>query len=264
MTFLDVLAGELRKTLTLRPLLVAVAVSAALLLAYCALDGPGVRSAFEPTSADYLPEARPEEAGVYAFGLLTLFPIIAGVLVASHEHAGGQLTTSALSSPRRGRLVAAKLVIAAGISLVLGIFLAALVFLFHQAALGGLSAVATGRGEELATTLARAVACWVLIGVTSTCAALLLRSSVVVLAVLITTSLLGPALAGLSSVFAYLPLISAPDMIGLGPAFVVQTSPDFDAADAALTAVGWTAAGVVAAVMAFRRRDVGPRQASVE
>lgn len=257
MTFLDSLRCEAVKLGTLRSFMVTVAAAVALALGYCLITaGP----------PEKLGLSTPETAGVFAMANLSFFAAIAGALIASSEHAGGQLTSSVLAVPRRSRILAAKIVWSAVVSTALGLVLAAFIATVVQFPLGQESAYARGTTGTLLSSLALAALSWTSVGVISTCAALIVRSQTVVLSAMIVLSFGGTPLMMAVPLLQYLPT-NAGVLMYIDRAN--QTSdwlnpPDIGVGAAAATVGAWCLLAVVAAAVVFLRRDVGARQAVSE
>jgi ABC-type transport system involved in multi-copper enzyme maturation permease subunit len=208
----------------------------------------------------------PETAGVYAMSNLSFFATIVGVLIASSEYGGGQLTTSALAVPRRGRILAAKLILSTVITTLLGVLLAVFIATIMQTPLRELSVYATGNSGTLLTSLALGVASWTALGVIGTSVAFIIRSQTVALAGMIVVSFGGVPLMMAVPLFQYLPTNAGVLM------FInreQQTSewlnpPDISVPVASITVAAWCLAAIIAATIVFLRRDIGARQATVE
>lgn len=134
-----------------------------------------------------------------------LFAAIAGVLIASSEYGGGQLTTTVLAVPRRGRTLSAKLVLSAIIATGQGLILATFIATIHQVPLGDQSVYATGTASTLLGSLALAVCSWTVIGILSTCIAFIICSQPVALASMIVLTFGGTPLMMALPIFQYLP-----------------------------------------------------------
>ncbi|MEV7092685.1 ABC transporter permease [Amycolatopsis sp. NPDC051045] len=182
---------------------------------------------------------------------------VLGILVVTAEHATGLMQTSVLATPRRHRLLAAKVVVAVGVAVVAGQVLMFATFFLGQAVLAGqdvpharfgdpgvLSAVTAG-GLYLAVIALLAVGLGTLT-----------RATAGALATLVGIVLLVPGLAAafpawLRGLFAYWPT--------LGASAVFKTVPDPDFPHPWLNLAG-LCAGVAAllavAFVVFRRRDV--------
>ncbi|WP_410586069.1 ABC transporter permease [Amycolatopsis sp. lyj-23] len=182
---------------------------------------------------------------------------VLGILVVTSEHATGLIRTSLTATPRRHRLLAAKVVVAVAVAVVAGQVLVFGAFFLGQAVLaahgvpharlgdpGVLSAV-TGGGLYLAAIALLAVGLGTI-----------MRATAGALATLVGIVFLVPALAGLfpswlQKLFFYWPT--------LGASAVLKTVPDPDFPHPWLNLAGMCAgvAVVLAAAFAtFRRRDV--------
>lgn len=255
MRFIDVIRGEVVKAWTLRSLRWTILATVALSLAFCLIDaGPE------------LGLSTPQTAGVYAMANFSFFAAIAGVLIASSEYGGGQLTTTALAVPLRGRTLAAKLILSAIIATAQGLILAAFIATIHQRALGDQSVYVTGTASTLLGSLALAVCSWTAVGVISTCIAVIIRSQTVALASMIVLTFGGTPLTMAIPIFQYLPFEA-------GVLMYIdrenQTNdwlhpPDITVPGAAVTVALWCITAIITATVVLNRRDVGAQQAILE
>lgn len=255
MTFTDVFRGETVKAWTLHSLRWTILITTALSLAYCLIDaGPD------------LGLSTPQTAGVYAMANFSFFAAIAGVLIASSEYGGDQLTATALAVPRRGRTLAAKLILSAIVTTAQALILAVFIATIYQFALGDRSVYATGTPGTLLTGLALAVGSWTAVGIISTCIAVVIRSQTVALASMIVLSFGGTPLMMALPIFQYLPF-------NAGVLMYIdrenQTSdwlnpPDITVPVAAAALAAWCIAAVITATVILLRRDIGARQATLE
>lgn len=255
MSFTDVLRGEILKARTYRALMLTILATIVLTLGYCVLE-----------AKPELGFSTPQSAGVYAMANLSFFAAIVGVLIASSEYGGGQLATTALAVPRRGKILAAKLILSTVITTVLGLLLAVFIATIVQAPLGDRSVYATDTQAELFTSLALAVASWTGLGMISTSIAFLIQSQTVALSVMIVLSFGGTPLMMALPVFQYLPT-NAGVLMFIDRAN--QTSdwlnqPDITVPVAGITLALWCLAVIIAAAIVLLRRDIGARQAGVE
>jgi hypothetical protein len=182
---------------------------------------------------------------------------VLGILVVTAEHATGLLQTSAIATPRRHRLLAAKVVVAVGASVVAGQVLVFATFFLGQAVLTGqdvpharfgdpgvLSAVTAG-GLYLAVIALLAVGLGTL-----------LRATAGALATLVGIVLLVPAFAGafpawLRGLLDYWPTL------GASAVFKTVPDPDFPHPWLNLAGLGAGVAALLAVAFAvFRRRDI--------
>ncbi|MEU0533183.1 ABC transporter permease [Amycolatopsis tolypomycina] len=182
---------------------------------------------------------------------------VLGILVVTAEHATGQVQTSLLATPRRHRLLAAKVVVAVAVAAVAGQALMFAAFFLGQALLAGhavphatlgdpgvLSAV-TGGGLYLAA-----------IAVLAAGLGTIMRATAGALATLVGIIFLVPALAGLFPAWLHRLFFYWPT---LGGSAVLKTVPDPDFPHPWVNLAGMCAG--IAAVLAvafvvFRRRDV--------
>ena len=199
----------------------------------------------------------PTDRSLTSYIVAQLIIGVLGILVVTAEHATGLMQTSLIATPRRHRLLAAKLVVAVAVAVVAGQVLMSAAFFLGQAVLaahgvphaelgdpGVLSAVAGG-GLYLAA-----------IALLAAGLGTIMRATAGALATLVGIVFLVPALAGLfptwlHRLFFYWPTLGAPA--------VLKTVPDPDFPHPWLNLAGMCAG--VAAVLAvafvlFRRRDV--------
>lgn len=182
---------------------------------------------------------------------------VLGILVVTGEHATGLIGTSLIATPRRHRLLAAKVVVAVGVAVVAGQVLMFAAFLLGQAVLGaqalpraalgdpGVLSAVTGGGLYLAAIALLAVGLGTL-----------MRATAGALATLVGIVFLVPALAGLfpawvRGLFFYWPT--------LGASAVLKTVPDPDFPHPWVNLAGMcvgVAAVLAVAFAVFRRRDV--------
>jgi ABC-type transport system involved in multi-copper enzyme maturation permease subunit len=264
MRFSSAFAGEFHKARSLPPLMLTMALSAFLMLAFCLLDSSSARATFVEDSAHFLPGADPAEIGLYGFASLALFPIIAAVLISSSEHSGGQITTSVLSAPHRGQLVLAKLVVSTTASASLGILMALMITISYQSRLAEFSVFATGEAGRHIIGLGLGIVYWVFLGLISTCAAIVFRSQTAILAVLVIVSFAGLPLMGIGKIFEYLPTNAGPTMFMGTDSAYAAIPPTIGPTGAAGVLLAWTAAAFLAAILVFARRDIGSRQLTIE
>lgn len=257
MSFTDVLRGEIIKACTHRALVLSILASAVLTLAYCLIESGPYES---------LGLSTPQSASVYAMANLSFFPVIVGVLIVSSEYGGGQLISTLLAVPRRGRILAAKLVLSTVIATTLGLLAAVYIATIVQAPLGEHSVYATGTAGTLLSSLALAVCSWTGIGVISTSIAFIVRSQTVVLAGMVVLTFGGFPLMMALPIFQYLPA-------NAGVLMYIdrenQTSdwlnpPDITVPAAATTLAVWCVAAIIVAAIVLIRRDTGARQAFLE
>lgn len=262
--FVRIFRAEVSKAATLRPLMLTVLIAPLAVVAFSVLDSGGVSRMLRTRSSQLAEGVTADTVGLSNMLLFGFVPVVVGVLLASSEHAGGQLVTTVLASPKRGRLLAAKALLAAAINGVLGLVFAVIVLLAYQGRLGALSVYATGSFPEYAGRLGMSVAYWVLIGLIALAFATVLRSQVVPMAVMVLLAFAGMALLLISPAFQYLPTIAGMQMFNPEQGLGLPNKPTLSSRDATLVLLAWTAGLALLAGFLFVRRDVGSRQAVSE
>jgi ABC-2 type transport system permease protein len=216
-----------------------------------AMNAAGKQYAEDPQAWD------PTSRSLTSYIVAQLIIGVLGILVVTSEFATGLMQTSLLATPRRHRLLAAKVVVAAAVAVVAGQVLMFGAFFTGQAVLAAqglpharlgdprvLSAVAGG-GLYLAAIALLAIGLGALV-----------RATAGALAILVGIVFLVPAVAGLfptwlQGLFSYWPT--------LGAAAVLKTVPDPVFPHPWLNLGGLclgVAAVLAAAFVVFRRRDV--------
>ncbi|MBE1499370.1 hypothetical protein H4696_006470 [Amycolatopsis lexingtonensis] len=216
-----------------------------------AMNAAGKAYAEDPQAWD------PTNRSLTSYIVAQLIIGVLGILVVTGEHATGLMQTSLIATPRRHRLLAAKVVVAVAVAVVAGQVLMFAAFLLGQAVLGaqdlpraslgdpGVLSAVTGGGFYLAAIALLAVGLGTL-----------MRATAGALATLVGIVFLVPALAGLfpawvRGMFAYWPT--------LGASAVLKTVPDPDFPHPWLNLGGMclgVAAVLAVAFGVFRRRDV--------
>ncbi|SEF20113.1 hypothetical protein SAMN05421837_101233 [Amycolatopsis pretoriensis] len=216
-----------------------------------AMNAAGKAYAEDPQAWD------PTNRSLTSYIVAQLIIGVLGILVVTGEHATGLIGTSLIATPRRHRLLAAKVVVAVGVAVVAGQVLMFAAFFLGQAVLGaqdlpraglgdpGVLSAVTGGGLYLAAIALLAVGLGTL-----------MRATAGALATLVGIVFLVPALAGLfpawvRGLFFYWPT--------LGASAVLKTVPDPDFPHPWLNLAGMcvgVAAVLAAAFTVFRRRDV--------
>ncbi|WP_327108576.1 ABC transporter permease subunit [Nonomuraea glycinis] len=116
-----------------------------------------------------------------------------GVLVVTSEYVTGMIRTSLTVTPRRGRLLAAKVAMFAGLALVAGEVASFASFLLGQAAIGAAGAPTAALGQP---GVLRAVAgmglIWALVGLVGVALGCLLRGTMIAVTVLVAVNFIIP------------------------------------------------------------------------
>lgn len=242
------LRAEGTKALTLRSiqgvLAAALLVPPALALASAlAFDG-------ETAAASSFPI---ESHGFQTAGLGQPLIILLAALIAGTEYIDGQLRTTLTATPRRGRVLAAKFLVVAGVSLLVGLLATSAAVVLAHAALGehGLSVgeFTVGMGGNVVGVAVN----YTLIGLLASAVTILARTYLVTLVVLV------PLVLGLTiSLRGVVPAVEfLPDLAGLQLLTPYPGLGLLDPVPGAIVMATWTVLLALASWLAFRRRDTG-------
>lgn len=265
MRLADAIAGEFRKARTLPSLLVALGASLLLTILYGLASAPGAARMLIERPANAAEGLTAEAAGTHMFLNMSFLPIVVSVLVVASEYVGGQLATSSLATPKRSKLVIAKLVVVVVVSLIQALFASSMILTWFQGSLGEHSVFATGEGiGEALTKLALGSLYWVFLGLFSAAVALIVRSQTVVMAALVVMSGLGLVPLMISKAFQYLPTMAGVAMVSPETLVGLPGPPDLSPAEGTIVNLAWVSVTVAAAFIVFLRRDVGAKQLVVE
>ncbi|OIV37646.1 hypothetical protein BIV57_09735 [Mangrovactinospora gilvigrisea] len=256
MTTRDLLAAEWTKAVTLRSTLACAALAPLLAAALGVLlghefGGHALRSG---------PAVDPLFPCLYGLTLAQIPLVALGVLLTGGENRSGTIGAALLATPRRGTLHTAKALAVTAMATPLAAATVAASFLAARAGLGRRAPAWTDPAVPAA--LAGAVLYLVLICLLGAAAGTLLAGTAAPLGVLLPLLLLGSQglgnIPGLRAVTQYLPDQTAQPLLHLaGP----QSVPNFHRDYGPWTGLGltaaWTAAALLAARLALRRRDIG-------
>lgn len=199
--------AELTKLRSARGALIALLLFALVSIAVGALDGWSARQAIRTHSPLLASGFTPEQAGTVGvlYGQVAL--IAFGVLVVTNEYRTGMIRLSLLAMPRRGQFYAAKMVITALASAVIAIPGAIIAYVATQVELGPYGASLHAPGVP--RSLAGAAAYLILMCLFAAGLAVITRSTVAPLAILIPVVLIGSHLLTLigatKAIAKYLP-----------------------------------------------------------
>ncbi|GAA1582878.1 ABC transporter permease [Kribbella sancticallisti] len=256
--FTDLLRSEWTKFRSLRSawwaLLAMLVLSTAVTLLVCGngdqLYGelsPAERHTWDPTGV-----------ALNSFFLSQLCISVLGILVITSEYATGMIRTSLAAMPRRGRLLAAKMLVFTAVALLAGQVTSFLNFFVGQAMIGrhdGVPNAALGDGGVLEAVFGTGLYV-AAIGLLAVAVGTLVRATSGGLAVLVGITLLVPAFGGafpswVREAFAYWPSLGGPE--------VRNVYPTAEYPDAWQNLAGMSvgiAVVLVAAFVLFRRREV--------
>lgn len=142
-SFANTLAAEWSKLATLRSTHITLALGLVLSIATSALVSLALGSTQESWSADFSPITTSMVGNIWALIIYSVF----GVLVMGREYSGGMIQLTLSATPRRGRVLAAKLFLVSAITLVFGLITTVGMFLVAQAVLGAYGMPTTNLGD---------------------------------------------------------------------------------------------------------------------
>jgi len=254
-SFRNTLAAEWSKLTALRSTYLTLGLGFVLSVATTALVSLALGSTRDDWSPDFSPVTTSMIGTIWALIIYAVF----GVLVASREYAGGLIRLTLTATPRRGRVLAAKLVLTGLITLAFGLLTTVAMFLVGQAILRAYGLPATDLGNadarRMVLGLGATMPVFPLIGLGL---GVLLRSTAgaitAVLGLLWLPQIIGQFLPRWwqEHVISRLPG-SAVDSVTLGH---IESSFSYsDPAVGAVIAATWLVAVIGAAYLAFLRRD---------
>lgn len=179
--------------------------------------------------------------------------ILLAALITGTEFTDHQLRTTLTATPRRGAVLAAKLVVVAGSAAAIGLIATSAAVVLKHSALGEYGLAVDRFTVGMAWNLAGVVLNYTLIALIAAALTILARSLVVTLIVLV------PMVLGLTIglVQAIPALRFLPDLAGIQLLTSYPGVGLLDPLPGALVMTVWAAALTTAAAAVFRRRDVG-------
>lgn len=142
-SFANTLASEWSKVATLRSTYLTLTLGLVLSIGTTALVCLALGSTQESWAADFSPVTTSMVGNIWALIVYSVF----GVLVMSREYSGGMIRLTLSATPRRGRVLAAKLILVSGITLVFGLLTTVGMFLVGQAVFGAYDMPTTDLGN---------------------------------------------------------------------------------------------------------------------
>jgi ABC-2 type transport system permease protein len=244
--------AEFTKLRSARGALIALLLFALVSIAVGVLDGWSARQAIRTHSPLLASGFTPEQAGTVGvlYGQVAL--IAFGVLVVTNEYRSGMIRLSLLAMPRRGQFYAAKVAIAALASAVIAIPVAIIAYVATQVALGPYGASIHAQGVP--RSLAGAAAYLMLMCLFAAGIAVISRSTVAPLAVLVPLVLVGSHLLTLigatKAIAKYLP-----DQAGLQMLAVHVDRGSLTPAAGTVVVLAWVVAAHACGYLLHRYRD---------
>jgi len=142
-SFANTLAAEWSKLASLRSTYITLGLGVVLSIATTALTTLALGSTQESWAADFNPITTSMVGHIFALIIYSVF----GVLVMTREYSGGMIRLTLTATPRRGRVLGAKLVLVSLITMVFGLLTTVGMFLVGQAILGAYGMPTTDLGN---------------------------------------------------------------------------------------------------------------------
>lgn len=243
---IPVLRAELTKTFTLRSIQATLAAALAVPPALALASG----LAFDPDAA--AAASFPIEShGFETAGFGQPLVILLAALIAGTEYLDGQLRTTLLATPHRGRVFATKMIIVAILSALIGLITTTTAVLLKHAALGEHGLTLDQFTTGMIWNVLGVAVNYTLIALIATSITILARTFIVTLVVLV------PLVLGLTiSLLGAVPALKyLPDLAGIQLLTRYPSVGLLDPLPGGLVMAGWAALFGAAAWMTFHRRD---------
>jgi hypothetical protein len=257
--FIDTLAAEWTKLTSLRSTYITLALGIGLSLAATPLIGMAFGSRWGSMSASEQADFQPAAFAMFGYLFSQIIFAVLGVLVVASEYSSGQIRLSLAATPRRGRLLFAKLTILAVVTLVAGLVTAFGMFFVGQMVFSAYDAPVASLTDDGALRAVLGVgAMLMIVPVLGACVAALLRSTsgaiTTVLAVTFGTQLLDELLPRWwqDNVLSLLP---GSAMENLMIEHLVSENPAYGPVTAILIIVAWLVIGIGSAYAVLRWRE---------
>lgn len=240
------LRSEWTKALTLRSIQGTLA--AALLVPPALALASGL--AFDPDSAAAM-SFPIESHGFETAGFGQPMIILLAALITGSEYVDGQIRTTFTATPRRGRVLAAKLIVIVLFTLLTGLFATGAAVLLKHTALGEHGLALGEFTVDMGWNLVGVAVNYALIGLFAASVTILARTFIVTLVVLV------PLVLGITiSLLGVLPYLKyLPDLAGIQLLTSYPGVGLLDPIPGGIVMAAWTALFGVASWLAFRRRD---------
>ena len=253
--FFNTLAAEWTKLATLRSTYITLGLGVVLSIGTTALATLALGGTQDDWSADFSPITTSMIGTIWALIVYSVF----GVLVTSREYTGGLIRLTLAATPRRGRVLFAKLLLVSGIVLLLGLLTTVGMFLTGQAVLGAYGMPTTDLGNADARRMVLGLgAVMPFFPLAGLALGVLLRSTAGAI-----TAVLG--LLWLPEIFGeFMPAWWQKNVLSLLPsnamdsvtnAHVEPSATNVDPVLGAVIAAAWLVAAVGAAFLTLQRRD---------
>ena len=259
--FTNTLGSEWVKLTTLRSTYLMFGIGLVLSVGTSALVALAVGNAFDGggigTAEDVVAEPIITSMVGHIFTLIIVS--VFGVLAASSEYSSGMIRLTLAATPKRGRVLLAKLLLVTSVTMVFGLVSTVGMFLVGQAILAAygmpMTDLADADAQRMVLGLGAVTPFFAVVGLTL---GVILRSTAggitTVLGLIWLPVIFGPLLpaAWQEKVLSLLP---GPALDGITVSHVAESSMYPDPAVGAVTAIAWLVAFVGAAYLVLRRRD---------
>lgn len=260
-TFFDTLASEWVKLTTLRSTYLTIGLGLLLSVGTTALVAVAVGNSFDGEGLGPVQEAAAEPIITSMVGnifTLIVFSVF-GVLASSSEYSSGMIRLTLTATPRRARVLWAKVLLVTGATLVFGLVSTIAMFLVGQAVLAAYGMPMTDLADPDAQRMVFGLgAVTPLYAIAGLSLGVILRSTAgaitSVLALIWLPVIFGPLLPT-SWQERVLSLLPGPALDSLTVAHLAESPMYPDPAVGAVTAVAWIVAFIGAAYLVLRRRD---------
>lgn len=146
-SFRDTVASEWIKLISVRGTRISLFLSVALAVLVSGLVAWGIGSSYDGWKPEDKATFEPIGTSLVGTIITAIILITVGVKVVTNEYGSGMMRLTLTATPRRGRLLLAKFVVVAFVTLVVGLVANVLTFLVGQAVLGGYDVPTAGLFE---------------------------------------------------------------------------------------------------------------------
>jgi ABC-type transport system involved in multi-copper enzyme maturation permease subunit len=257
--FIDTLAAEWTKLTSLRSTYITLALGIGLSLAATPLIGIAFGSRWDSMSASEQADFQPAAFAMFGYLFSQIIFAVLGVLVVASEYSSGQIRLSLAATPRRGRLLFAKLTILAVVTLVAGLATSFGMFFVGQMVFSAYDAPVASLTDDGALRAVLGVgAMLMIVPVLAACVAALLRSTPAAITTVLAVTFAPQLLEELVPAWwqdNVLSLLPGSAMENLMIAHLVEENPAYGPVTAILIIVAWLVIGIGSAYAVLRWRD---------
>jgi ABC-2 type transport system permease protein len=257
--FIDTLAAEWTKLTSLRSTYITLALGIGFSLAVTPLIGMAFGSGWDSMSGSEQADFHPAAFALFGSLFSQIIFAVLGVLVVASEYSSGQIRLSLAATPRRGRLLFAKLSIVAVVTLVGGLATAFGMFFVGQMVFSAYDLPVASLTDDGALRAVLGVgAMLMLLPVLGACVAALLRSTSGAITTMLAVTFVPQLLDELLPRWwqdNVLDLLPGSAMENLAVGHLVLENPAYGPATAVLIIAAWLALGIGSAYAVLRWRD---------